>query len=74
MLTMKALAVMLLWTIAMVSIFNYVGFPNHHGELLWSIGGAIFLVITLIGNVWIFIDVSKEEPWDWVKNSDGESE
>ena len=74
MLTMKALAVMLLWTVAMVSIFNYVGFPHHHGNLLWSIGGAIFLIITLIGNVWIFIDVAKEEPWDWIKNSEGDAE
>lgn len=72
MLTMKALGVMLLWTISMVSIFNFVGFPNHHGELLWSIGAAILLVITLVGNVWLFIGISKEEPWDWKKN--GESE
>ena len=73
MLTMKALGIMALWTIAMISIFNFVGFPNHYGELLWSIGGALMLIVTLVGNVWIFIDVAKEEPWDWVKNSDGEA-
>lgn len=72
MLTMKALGVMLLWTIAMVSIFNFVGFPKHHGELLWSIGGALILIVTLIGNVWLFIGISQEEPWEWKKGGDSE--
>ena len=69
--TMKALAVMALWTIATVSLFNFIGFPDHFGDLLWSIGGALMLVIILIGNVWIFIAVAKEEPWQWFKDSNG---
>lgn len=68
--TMKALAVMALWTVATVSLFNFIGFPNHHGNLLWSLGGALMLVVILIGNVWIFIGVAKEEPWAWFKGSD----
>ncbi len=67
--TIKALAVMALWTVAMVSLFNFIGFPNHYDNLLWSIGGALMLVVILIGNVWIFIGVAKEEPWEWFKDS-----
>jgi len=63
---------MALWTIAMVSIINFVGFPDHHNQLLWALGGAIMLLITLIGNVWIFVTVPKMEPWTWIKNSDSE--
>lgn len=69
--TMKALAVMALWTVATVSLFNFIGFPDHYDKPLWSIGGALMLVIILIGNVWIFIGVAKEEPWAWFKDSDG---
>lgn len=69
MLTMKALGIMALWTIVMVVIINFVGFPAHHTNPLWALGGALMLVITLVGNVWIFIAVAKEEPWAWVKKS-----
>ncbi len=70
--TMKALGIMALFTIAMISIFNFIGFQNHHDELLWAIGGALFLVVTLIGNVWLFIGIAQEEPWAWFKDSDSE--
>lgn len=69
--TMKALAIMALWTVATISIFNFVGFQNHFGNLLWSLGAALMLVVILIGNVWIFIGVAKEEPWQWFKDSEG---
>ena len=72
MLTMKALGLMAIWSIVMVIIINFVGFPAHHTEPLWALGGAVMLIITLVGNVWIFIGVSKEEPWDWIKKSGGE--
>ena len=72
MLTMKALGIMALWSIAMVAIINFIGFPAHHTEPLWALGGAIMLIITLVGNVWIFIGVAKEEPWEWMKKSDEE--
>lgn len=68
--TMKALAVMALWTVAMISLFNFIGFPNHFDNLLWALGGALMLVVILVGNVWIFIGVAKEEPWQWFKDSD----
>ncbi len=67
--TMKAIAIMALWSVAMISILNFIGFQNHYNEPLWALGGALFLIITLIGNVWIFIGVAKEEPWEWVKGS-----
>lgn len=70
--TMKALGIMALWTIAMISILNFIGFQHHYSNPLWALGGALMLVVTLIGNVWIFIDVAKEEPWVWFKSSDSE--
>ena len=69
MLTMKALGLMALWTIVMVFIISFVGFPKHHTDPLWALGGAVMLIITLVGNVWIFIGVAKEEPWEWGKKS-----
>ncbi len=70
--TMKALGIMALFTIAMISIFNFIGFQNHYDEFFWALGGALFLVVTLIGNVWLFIGVAQEEPWAWFKDSDSE--
>ena len=72
MLTMKAVGIMVLWSIAMVAIINFIGFPQHHEEPLWAIGGAIMLIITLVGNVWIFIGVAKEEPFEWTNKSGNE--
>lgn len=72
MLTMKALLFMAVWTTVMVSIFNFVGFPDHFSDPLWALGGAVMLVIILIGNVWLFIGIAQEEPWEWMKKSDGE--
>ena len=68
--TLKAVGLMALWTIAMISIMNFIGFQKHFNEPLWALGGAIFILVTLIGNVWLFIAVAKEEPWQWIKNSD----
>ena len=65
MLTKKALAMMAIFTAVMISILNFVGFPEHYGELLWNLGAAVMLVITLVGNVWIFIAVAQDEPWQW---------
>ncbi len=70
--TMKALGIMALFTIAMISIFNFIGFQDHHDEIVWAIGGALFLVVTLVGNVWLFIGIAQEEPWEWIKKSGGE--
>lgn len=67
--TIKALGAMLIWTVAMVGLINFIGFPKHHDNLIWAIGGAIMLVITLVGNVWLFIGLAKEEPWAWTKDS-----
>ena len=70
MLTRKALAMMAIFTAVMISMFNFVGFPEHYGNLLWSLGAAAMLVITLVGNVWIFIAVAQDEPWQWGSEED----
>lgn len=72
MLTTQALAIMALWTTAMISLFNLAGFGENYSNPIWALGAAIVLVVTLVGNVWIFIHVAKDEPWEWNKNSDSE--
>ncbi len=65
----KALIVMALWTIVLVGIMNFIGFNEHYREPIWTIGGAIFLLVILVGNVWIFFAIAKETPWKWFKNT-----
>lgn len=72
--TFQALAVMAMWSIAMISILNFIGFNDHYREPLWALGGALILIITLVGNFWLFFAIAKEEPWDWVKGQSGEEE
>ena len=58
--TFQALAVMAMWSIAMVSILNFIGFNDHYREPLWALGGAVILIITLIGNFWLFLQLLKK--------------
>lgn len=71
--TLQALGVMALWTIAIIALLNFVGFPNHYREPLWALGAAVILIVMIVGNFWIFFAIAKEEPWDWDK-SGGDSE
>jgi len=72
MLTTRALAVMAIWTAVMITLFNVVGFDDHYTNPLWALGAALVLVVTLVGNVWIFIHISKDEPWEWNKDTDND--
>ena len=72
MLTTRALAVMAVWTAIMITLFNVVGFDDNYTNPLWALGAALVLVVTLVGNVWIFIHISKDEPWEWNKDADSE--
>ena len=72
MLTTRALAVMAIWTAVMITLFNVVGFDDNCTNPLWALVAALVLVVTLVGNVWIFIHISKDEPWEWNKDADGE--
>ena len=70
--TFQALVVMALWTAVFVGIINFVGFNAHYREPLWALGGAVLLIIMLVGNFWIFFAIAKEEPWDWEKSGEDE--
>ena len=72
--TLQALAVMAIWTVAIIVIINFVGFNNHFREPLWTLGAGVLLVITLVGNFWIFFAIAKEEPWEWDKSKGGDGE
>ncbi len=72
--TLQALAVMVLWTIAIFAIINFVNFDEHFREPLWALGAAVLFVIMLIGNFWIFFTIAKEEPWEWDKSKAGDGE
>lgn len=72
--TIQALVVMALWTAVFAGILEFAGFSDNHSEPLWSLGGAVLFVIMLVGNFWIFFAIAKEEPWEWQKGKDGNSE
>ncbi len=62
-----AVIMMAIWSVAIVFIMDMVGFQNHLHDLWWSLGAAVTLLIGLVGNVWIFFLVAKEEPFKWLK-------
>ena len=70
--TFQALVVMALWTAVFVGIINFVGFNDNYREPLWALGGAVLLIIMLVGNFWLFFAIAKEEPWDWEKSGEDE--
>ena len=59
---------MVIWSVAIWAIMEWVGFKNMAHDLWWSLGAAAMLLIGLIGNVWIFFLITKEETWKWVKD------
>lgn len=67
--TIQALVVMALWTAVFLGILNFAGFSDNYRDPLWSLGGAVLLIIMLIGNFWIFFAIAKEEPWEWEKGN-----
>ena len=68
--TLQAVGVMALWTLAFLSIMNWVNVGAHNREWYWALGTALLFIIMIIGNFWIFFAVGKEEPWYWVKNKE----
>lgn len=69
-----ALIVMIAWSAAIVMFMNAVGITDRHADWLWSLAGAVTLLVGLVGNVWIFLLIAKEEPWAWLKGGKDESE
>ena len=65
--SLKALAVMVVWSAAAAWVMNMVGFAEHSRQLIWAIGGGIALLIILMVNVWIYFAMAKDEPWKWFK-------
>ncbi len=70
--TFQALVVMALWTAVFVGILNFFGFNDNFREPLWALGGAVLLIVMLVGNFWLFFAIAKEEPWDWEKSGEDE--
>ena len=60
-----AVTSMILWSVFIWAIMDFVGFSDHINDPLWSLGAAIMLLIGLVGNVWIFFLIAKETPWQW---------
>lgn len=66
-----ATGAMVAWSAAIAAVMHLAGFAGHYHDWLWSLGAAVVLLIGLVGNVWIFFAIVKEQPWEWFK---GESE
>ena len=63
-----AMGVMLVWSAAIAFVMHSIGFVEHAHDWLWSLGAAVMLLIGLVGNVWIFLAIVKEAPWQWFKS------
>lgn len=63
-----AMLVMLAWSVGIAVIMYLLDFAGHMHDVIWSIGAAVVLFIGLVGNVWIFLAIVKEQPWEWFKN------
>lgn len=64
---MKQLLGMAIWTTAMIYLMRVIGFENHPGDLLWSLGAAAMLLFILMVNVVIYIKAAANDPWEWMK-------
>ena len=62
-----AILAMIAWSAAVAAVMYAIGFADHMHDLLWSLGAAVVLLIGLVGNVWIFLAIVKEQPWEWFK-------
>ena len=68
--TLTALAAMAVWSFIIWAVMELIGFSDMMHDPLWSLGAAVLLLVGLIGNVWIFFLIMKEEPWQWLRNTD----
>ena len=64
-----ALALMVVWSLFIYFAMSMAPFMDHLHDPLWSLGAAVALLIGLVGNVWIFFLVMKEDPWLWHADS-----
>ena len=62
-----AILAMLVWSAGIAVVMHFLDFTSHMHQVLWSLGAAIILLIGLVGNVWIFLAIVKEQPWEWFK-------
>ena len=65
--SMKAIIVMIIWTIIAAWIVNTIGLVDHSRSLAGAIGGGIALLIILMVNVWLYFLIARDEPWKWFK-------
>ena len=61
------IGLMVVWSLFIAYVMNVASFsdPDHLHHPLWSLGAAVFLLIGLVGNVWIFFLMMKNRPWLW---------
>lgn len=64
---LKAAGIMAIWTVIAFIFMQSVGVAEHFRDPLWAIGTAIFLLITLMVNVWIYFKVAGDYGWKWFK-------
>ena len=67
MVSLKAWAVMGIFSLFGAWVMTQVGFVENHRDPLWALGGAVVLLVILVANFLIYFWVAKEEPWKWFK-------
>ncbi len=65
--SLKAWAVMGVFSLICAWIITQVGFVENHSDPLWALGGAVVLLVALVVNVLIYFWVARDEPWKWFK-------
>ena len=65
---LTALTAMVIWSVGIWGITELIGFKTMMHDPLWSLGAAVVLLIGLVGNVWIYFLIMKEQPWQWLKD------
>ena len=67
--TMKAVALMAVWTAVFLYGMQMLDVGAHHRDPLWAVGSAAGLLVMWVVNFAIFFKVAGSEPWDWFKGS-----
>lgn len=64
----KAIIVMLLWSSAVGFALYAIGAHIHFREIKWAILISAVLLLTHIGNMFLYFKIAGKEPYSWFKD------
>tara|TARA_B110000879_G_scaffold39713_1_gene55728 strand:+ start:11007 stop:11222 length:216 start_codon:yes stop_codon:yes gene_type:complete len=66
----KAICVMAIWTAAIAYGLFRLGAHEMYADPLWALCIASALLITHMGNMFLYFKISGEKPYQWFKKSE----